>query len=66
MDGVEKVTPHNAIIMEFSFSSGLMEVLQVCNYNSTISKEEFSIISTIVEGCKTDYDGMTQKRTCFF
>lgn len=60
VDGVEKVTPHNAIIMEFSFSSGLMEVLQVCNYNPTISKEEFSIISTIVEGCTTDYDGMTE------
>lgn len=60
VEGVEEVTPHNAIIMEFSFSSRLREVLQVANYNPTISKEEFSIISTIVEGCTTDYDGMTE------
>lgn len=60
IDGVEKVTPHNAIITTIGLPVGMGNWLYRSNYTPTLTQEQFSIVSDLLTAGSIDYTEMTK------
>lgn len=60
MDGVEKVTPHNAIMTTIALPVGMGNWLHRANYTATLTQEQFSIVSDLLTEGSIDYNEMTK------
>lgn len=65
MDGVEKVTPHNAIMTTIGLPVGMGNWLYRSNYAPTLTQEQFSIVSDLLTAGSIDYTEMTKTNGIF-
>lgn len=65
IDGVEKVTPHNAIMTTIALPVGMGNMLYRGNYAPTLTQEEFPTVSGLLTAGSIDYAEMTKTNGIF-
>lgn len=61
IDGVETITPHNAIMATIAYSGGMGSVTIIGTYVPTITQEDFLQISNLLSDGNTTYTEMTEQ-----
>lgn len=61
IDGVETITPHNAIMATIAYPGGMGNITIIGTYVPTITQEDFLQISNLLSGGNTTYTEMTEQ-----